>query len=260
MVATAAMFLIPELAWAQAAVDRSPVVPDPSGAASAPSSSATAAATPQSGAPIETLAGPQVAPSTAAELHPNADYRIGPQDLLEIQVYAADGLNREVRVNSRGLVSLPLIGEVHVGGLTGEEAETLIAKLYGKDYLNDPQVSLFIKEYTSRRFTVEGAVRKPGVYPILGQTTLLQALAMAGDQGPLADLHDVMLFRTEKGHKTTTKFDVSRIRAGEVEDPPLDDEDVVVVKRVASRVVMKDSLFGDILNTLNPFNWVRPIP
>src|SRR6185295_13919778 len=75
------------------------------------------------------------------------DYRIGPSDLLEIQVFGVDTLKRDVRVNSRGAISLPLIGTVIVGGLTGDEAEQLIAQKYEKDYLQDPQVSIFIKEY-----------------------------------------------------------------------------------------------------------------
>ena len=92
-------------------------------------------------------------------------------------------------------------------------------------------MSVFIKEFTSQRITVEGAVQKPGVYPIRGQTTLLQALAIAGGQGSLSDMNEVMLFRTENGEKKTSKFDVVKIRAGELEDPMLANDDIVVVKR-----------------------------
>jgi hypothetical protein len=75
------------------------------------------------------------------------------QDLLEIQIYGIDSLKRETRVNWSGVISLPLIGMVKVAGLTGEEAEALIAAKYEKDYLRDPQVLLFIKEFTSQRIT-----------------------------------------------------------------------------------------------------------
>lgn len=186
------------------------------------------------------------------------DYRIGPQDLLTIQVYGIDGLNREVRVNSRGAISLPLIGVVAVGGLTGQEAESLIAMKYAKDYLQDPQVSVFIKEFTSQRITIEGAVQKAGVYPIRGQTTLLQALAIAGGQGSLANMSEVLVFRNETGERKTLKFDVLKIRSGDVQDPVLVNEDVVVVNRSGNRVALKDSLFRDILDTVNPFTWMRP--
>jgi polysaccharide export outer membrane protein len=188
---------------------------------------------------------------------PDEDYRLGPQDLIEVQVYGIEGLKREVRVNSRGAISLPLIGQVTVGGLTSQEAEVLIAAKYEKDYLQEPQVSLFIKEFTSQRITVEGAVNKPGVYPIRGQTTLLQAIAIAGGQGSLSDMNEVMLFRTERGEKKTQRFDVIKIRAGELDDPVLANDDVVVVKRSPGRVAFKDSLFRDVLDAINPLNYLR---
>lgn len=186
------------------------------------------------------------------------DYRIGPQDLIEIQVFGIDTLRREVRVNSRGAVSMPLIGNVIIGGLTGEEAETLIAAKYEKDYLRDPQVSLFIKEYTSQRITVEGAVGRPGIYPIRGSTSLMQAIAIAGGQGPLSDLREVMVYRREGAEKKIYAYDLDKIRAGELEDPSLVNEDVIVVKRAAGRVALRDSLFGDVINIINPLNYMRP--
>src|SRR5437868_3301383 len=144
---------------------------------------------------------------TATPAQPVADdYKIGPQDLIEIQIYGVDNLKREVRVNSRGIVTLPLIGVVSLGGLTGQEAEVLIADKYKKDFLQDPQVSIFIKEYVSQRITVEGAVGHPGVFPIKGQTSLLQILATAGGGAPLSDLSEVMLFRQVNGEKKSFKF------------------------------------------------------
>ena len=184
------------------------------------------------------------------------DYRIGPSDLLEIQVFGIDNLRREVRVNSRGAISLPLIGTVIVGGLTGEEAETLIAEKYGKDYLQDPQVSLFIKEYTSQRITLEGAVAKPGIYPIRGDTSLMQAIAIGGGQGQLSDLHEVLVYRREGGEKKIYTYDLDKIRAGEAEDPSIVNDDVIVIKRSPGRVAIRDSLFGDLINVLNPFNYL----
>src|SRR4029077_20395305 len=141
-------------------------------------------------------------------------------------VFGVDTLKRDVRVNSRGAISLPLIGVVIVGGLTGQEAETLIATKYEKDFLQDPQVSVFIKEYTSQRITLEGAVAKPGIYPIRGDTSLMQAIAIAGGQGQLSDLNEVMVYRREGAEKKIYKFDLDKIRAGEAEDPSIVNEDV----------------------------------
>ncbi len=184
------------------------------------------------------------------------DYRIGPSDLLEIQVFGIDNLKREVRVNSRGNVTLPLIGPVALGGLTSQDAEELIAAKYAKDFLQDPQVSVFIKEFTSQRITVEGAVARPGIYPIRGDTTLVQAIALAGGQGQLPDLTEVMVFRLEAGQRRPLTYDLIKIRGGELEDPKLVSEDIVVVKRQESRVVLRDSVIGDVINIVNPFNYL----
>jgi len=201
------------------------------------------------------LDAPRVAPPPPGQSVAD-DYRIGPQDLIEIQVFGIDTLKRDVRVNSRGAISLPLIGTVIVGGLSGQEAEALIASRYEKDYLRDPQVSVFIKEFTSQRITIDGAVGKPGIYPIRGQTTLLQAIALAGGQGPLADLNEVMVFRSEAGEKKMLTFDVNRIRAGELPDPMLVNDDMLVVKRSPNRVVLRDSLLSDFFGLFNPLNYM----
>src|SRR5262249_20139475 len=133
---------------------QAPVAPQAPVAVNAPGASTDATSgKPASGPQPISAATPRVGPAPTGQVAAD-DYRIGPSDLLEVQVFGVDNLKREVRVNSRGAISMPLIGTVIVGGLTGEEAETLIAEKYGKDYLQDPQVSLFIKEYTSQRITL----------------------------------------------------------------------------------------------------------
>ena len=108
------------------------------------------------------------------------DYRIGPNDLMDVEVFGVPDLKRTIRVNSSGQISLALVGSVAVAGLSAQAAEALIAQKYTEKYLQNPQVSLFIREFTSQRITLEGAVAKPGIYPITGQVTLLRALALAG--------------------------------------------------------------------------------
>ena len=184
------------------------------------------------------------------------DYRIGPDDLLEVQVFGVDQLSRAVRVNSRGSVSLPLIGTIEVAGMTALEAETGIAAKLAESYLQDPQVSVFIKEYTSQRVTIEGAVNRPGIYPLRGQTTLLRSLAVAGGQGNLSDMSEVLLFREDaSGKRETLVYDVERIRRGELEDPIVMNEDLIVVNRSRSRALFKDSIVRDVIETINPFRW-----
>ena len=185
------------------------------------------------------------------------EYRIGPEDLIEIQVFGVDQLARTVRVNSFGMVSLPLIGPTPVGGMTSSEAERLISRKLAESYLQDPQVSVFIKEYTNQRVTVEGAVAKPGIYPLRGQTTLLRAIAVAGGQGSLSDLSNVVIYRADAtGLRTGSTYDIERIRRGEVDDPVVLNDDVIVVNRSQARVVLKDSVFRDMLDAVNPFGYI----
>lgn len=197
---------------------------------------------------------PVAAAERVAAMTPSArEYRIGAEDLLEIQVFGVDELTRTVRVNSRGFVSLPLIGTLALGGLTAQQAEALVVAKLAASYLQDPQVSLFIKEYTSQRVTVEGAVQKPGVYPLRGPTSLLQTLALAGGQGGLSDMSEVMLFRAGAEGRETLTFDVDRIRAGELEDPAVANDDLIVVKRSRARTLLKDSVLRDVIDAVNPF-------
>ncbi len=189
-------------------------------------------------------------PSTIGE-----DYKIAPNDLLEVEVFGVKELKREVRVNSSGYIALPLIGQIQVGGYTASDAEALVAIKYGEKYLQDPQISIFIKEFTTQRITVDGAVIKPGIFPLTGQITLLRALALAGGGSQLADLEEVMLFRlTPEGQNLVEKYDVLKIRKGEGKDPLLQGDDVIVVNRDSARTALRDSLFRDILDALNPFS------
>ena len=183
-----------------------------------------------------------------------SDYRIGPNDLLEFEVFGVPDMRRTVRVNSSGAVSLPLIGPVVLAGLTAQQSETLLAQRYSENYLQNPQVSLFIKEFTTQRITIEGAVTKPGIYPVVGSLTLLRALALAGGFAQYAEINEVMLFRNTGGRPSEPKvFDLDKIRAGEATDPVVESDDVIVVKRNPKRTALRDSLFRDIIDTLNPF-------
>lgn len=224
---------------------------------------ATASGASRVGAAVKTdiMAVPsdRAAPGTVLIEPVEEDYRIGTQDLLEVQVLGVQDLRKEARVNAKGMIGLPLVGAVRVAGLTTAEAETLIAGIYRKDYLQNPEVSVFVKEYTRQNVTIDGAVSKPGIYPLKGPTTLVQALANAGGAAALTDMSDVVLFRMEDNERRAIKFDVSKIRSAEAPDPLLQAGDLIVVNRSAARVAIRDSLFGDIIGILNPFNYiVRP--
>jgi len=107
------------------------------------------------------------------------EYAIGPRDLLEIKVFELPAFDQTVRVSENGTITLPLIGNVQVGGLTKEKIEKKLAELLDK-YVKKAQVSVFIKEYQSSRVAIIGAVEKPGMYELVGRQTLLQMISQAG--------------------------------------------------------------------------------
>ncbi|RYX90931.1 MAG: polysaccharide export protein [Comamonadaceae bacterium] len=184
-----------------------------------------------------------------------ADYKIGANDLIDIEVYGLPELKRTVRVNSSGLVSLALVGNVQLLGLTAQQAEESIAKSYGEKYLQNPQVSVFIREFTTQRVTIEGAVARPGIYPLTGQITLLRAIALAGGGAQFADMTEIVVFRAnDKGAQQAALFDLEKIRTGEMPDPAIQAEDVVVVRRDPKRTALRDSIFRDVIDAINPFS------
>jgi polysaccharide export outer membrane protein len=124
-------------------------------------------------------AGASVAPEKMQEPR-TTEHRLGPEDLLEISVFEVPQLNRTVRVTEGGTISLPLLGEMAVRGLTVSQLETNLREALARGYVEDPQVSVFVKEYRSRKVSVIGAVGAPGVYEILGPRTLLEVLSQAG--------------------------------------------------------------------------------
>lgn len=167
------------------------------------------------------------------------DYRLGAQDLLEISVFGLEDFDREVRVNSNGQISLPLIGGIMAGGKTIPELEDTIATKLKDGYLQDPQVTVFVKEFTSQRVTLEGALKKPGIYPLTGSTTLLQAIAMAEGLDELADLSGVIVFRQIDGKRAGAVFDLAEVRAGTMPDPQIYGDDIIVVEQSGSKSAFK---------------------
>jgi polysaccharide export outer membrane protein len=114
-------------------------------------------------------------------VQPDPELRIGNGDLLTVKVYGAPEFDNDVRVSSTGEISLPLIGNLKVAGLSILDAQALIRnKLVAGAYFHDPQVSVFAKEYSTQGVSVLGEVQKPGVYPLLGSRTLYDAISTAG--------------------------------------------------------------------------------
>jgi polysaccharide export outer membrane protein len=168
-----------------------------------------------------------------------SEYRIGPLDLITISVFGVPELNQDVRVNTGGKISLPMIGSLQAGGRTIQELEQDIATKLSANLLQSPQVTVFIKEFTSQRVTVEGAVKKSGIYPLTGRTTLLQVIATADGLDELANPHALVVFRIIKGQKMAAVFDLEAIRHGAAEDPQIYGDDIVVVDVSGSKSMMR---------------------
>ncbi len=149
--------------------------------------------------------------------------------MLEILVFQAPELTQTVQVGPTGQINLPLIGAVQAAGRTGPEVEAEIASRLRAKYLKNPQVNVYIKEFNSQKITVEGAVKKPGLYPITGQMSLLQAIALSGGFDDVASARKVTIFRTTGGRATTARYDVSKIKAGRARDPNVQSGDIISV-------------------------------
>lgn len=139
------------------------------------------------------------------------DYRIGFDDVLDVSVFEAQELNREVRVSSAGEVSLPLLDSVHVAGLTPRELEIVLQELLRRKYMKDPHVSVFVREMQSHPVSVLGAVRKPGVFQVRGSKTLLEILSLS--EGLADDAGETVIIMRGAGLKNPPGSDSEEIAA-----------------------------------------------
>lgn len=188
-------------------------------------------------------------PSAASSSVALPDYLLSPGDLLEISVFQVPDLTREVQVDESGSISLPLIGDIKAGGMTTRSLQAEITKRLKAKYMQSPQVSVFLKSSAGQQVTVDGAVKTPGVFPIEGRMTLVQALARSGGLTPVGDPSAVLVFRHANGRQMAAKFNVDDIEAGKAADPNLDAGDMVVVDTSGTRSLWQNAketlpLFG----------------
>jgi polysaccharide export outer membrane protein len=168
------------------------------------------------------------------------DYKVAALDVLEITVLGVPDLTRTAQVSSTGMITLPLIKAVKAGGKTQAQIERDIAAKLEAGFLQSPQVSVFVKEYNSQRVTVEGAVNKPGIYPMTGKVSLLQSLALAEGLNAVADPTGVIVFRSVDGKRMAARFNIKDVRGGKVNDPQLQAGDVVMVDESSARTTLRD--------------------
>ena len=160
------------------------------------------------------------------------DYIIGPEDVLEITVWKNQDLSKVVAVRPDGRISLPLIGEVTAVGRTPAQlTEEISAKL--KEYKENPQVSIVVKEVNSYAIFVLGEVAKPGKYPLKSKTMLLQGITIAGGFTTLAARNKLVVFRFGANgsgeEKIKASYDDIVLRDGSLQNIELKPGDTVVV-------------------------------
>jgi polysaccharide biosynthesis/export protein len=167
------------------------------------------------------------------------DYRITSQDILQVAVFQVKDLDRTVRVDGSGSVSLPLIGRVPVRGKTIAQAQDDISARYAKSYLQSPQVTVSLVK-SGQRVTVNGAVKNPTVLTIEGPLTLTMAIAQSGGLSELGNSSRVHVARPTGQEVEDQVHNLDDIQAGKAPNPVLRGGDIVVVEDSTTKVAFKN--------------------
>lgn len=168
------------------------------------------------------------------------EYRVGPMDTLDVSVYQAPDVSRIVQVDAAGQIGMPIIGAVPVAGKTVNEIRDELTTRLKARYLRSPEVTVSVKEFASQKVTVDGSVGQPGVYPLIGKTTLIQAVAMARGVNREANEKKVAVFRMVNNQRMVAVFDLNSIRTGKIDDPQIFANDVVFVDRSGGKTLWRD--------------------
>lgn len=207
-------------------------------------------------------------PATAAQTHssigeptpavdpytPRATAPIGPLDRLEVMVFREPELSvADAPVDESGKIMLPLAGEFSAAGKSAQTLSTEITQRL-RQYLKDPEVAVRVKQAAAKKITVAGSVNLPGVFPVEGRVTLLQAVALARGPSQVADLDTTLIFRTQNGQKSVAKFDIGAIAKGKAPDPEVLPGDTIAVGASGLKTAWRDITAG--LRSFNVFNLI----
>ena len=174
----------------------------------------------------DNAAAPKAAVVSPAQTIPG--YRVGAEDELTISVWHEPELSQTVVVRSDGMITMPLLNDIKVVGLTPEELQALLTERL-KTLVNDPQVTVTVKTVKSQRVFLMGSVGKQGVYPMSGTMTALQLIAQGGGLGPFAKVRSIYILRRVDGKDVRIPFNYKKALAGKADDPVLQSGDMVVV-------------------------------
>ena len=145
---------------------------------------------------------------------PSAQYTIGPEDVIRVDVWKEPELSVSVPVRTDGKISLPLIHDVHVVGMTPIQLKENITKKLSK-YIDNPTVSVIVEEINSLKIFVDGNVNQPGVYDVKREVNVLQAISMAGGFNEWANKRKIKIFRRQGGVEQVITVNYNKIMSGE---------------------------------------------
>ena len=160
---------------------------------------------------------------------PVADSALGVGDVFEVRVFGEADLTGMYRVGPDGTITFPLAGVIPVEGLEPQAAAKRIADLLAHDILRNPQVTVLVKEQTSKKVVVMGQVSKPGTYAYTPAMTILEAITSAGGFTAISAKNDASITRVDKGNKTTTKIPVGDISEGKAKNVYVRPGDIISV-------------------------------
>ncbi len=164
-----------------------------------------------------------------SQVPPDSDkYVIGPEDVLQILVWKEETLSQSVMVRSDGKISLPLIDEVQAAGLTPLKLKEVLTEKF-KKFVDNPLVTVMVREARSFKVYVSGQVAKPGVFTLVGETTILQIIPMAGGFTEWANQRKVILIRRENGRESRMTINYKKIVSGEAANILVKPGDTIIV-------------------------------
>jgi polysaccharide biosynthesis/export protein len=163
--------------------------------------------------PARTATPPPVAVAAAPGVNLPPEYTVGADDVLSIVFWRDKELTADVTVRPDGKISLPLLNDVQASGFTPAQLKDRIVE-ESKKYVEDPNVTVVVKQINSRKVFITGEVRKPGPYPLTAPTTVLQMLSIAGGLGDYAKSEEIMVVRTENGKPLSYKFNYKEVIKG----------------------------------------------
>jgi polysaccharide export outer membrane protein len=174
-------------------------------AALLPTSAAAQTSPMPGGRPVAGATPPVPGAVPAAVLAAIPDYVIGAEDILSIVFWRDKEMSADVAVRPDGKITLPLLNEIRAGGLTPNQLKDLLVE-ESKKYVEDPNVTVVVKQINSRKVFITGEVNKPGPYPLMAPTTVIQLIVVAGGLRDFAHSERINIMRNENGKPTSYRF------------------------------------------------------